>query len=211
MIIASPNVSSVDGVDFSNCHILGNGADGVELQDANARNISFANCQIAGNANAGINLFAGGTAFSIIGCKVGAWGGFAGNTAGGINLGGACAQYRIVDNDFSGNGAAGLSGAGVQTGSSPGHSEFISSNIGYADSASGTVNITAAATSVVVNHGLAGAPPVYRILLTATTGIGTAGSFFVSAVTATTFTISLAAAPGGTITLSWQARMACSV
>jgi hypothetical protein len=211
VIITSPSVSSVDGIDFSNCHILGNAADGVLFQDANSRNISFANCQIAGNANSGINLYAGGTAFSVVGCRIGPWGGFAANAAGAMNLGAACAQYRIVDNDLSGNGGATLQGAGVQTGTSPGHNEYISSNIGYADSAAGTVNIGAAATSIVVNHGLAGAPPVYRILLTATTGLGTAGSFFVSAVTATTFTISLAAAPGATISLSWQARMACSV
>lgn len=72
---------------------------------------------------------------------------------------------------------------------------------------SGTVNITSAATSVTVQHGLPLTPPREKIQLTMLSGLGTGGGFWVSAATSTTFTIQLNASPGATITFGWRASL----
>ena len=207
--IASPAAGSVSGVAFLGCHVFGNSGDGILFEDSHAQVTKIVDCEIAGNTANGINFFAGGNYFMVRGCKIGSSGGWGNNGGAAINLGAASSAYHITDNDLTGSTGS-LVGAGVQTGGSPGRTEFIGRNIGYTDSTYGTASIAAAATSVVVTHGLAGAPPINRILLTALTGIGSAVSYWVSAVTATTFTISTQAAPGGVISIAWQARMACS-
>jgi KorB domain. len=69
---------------------------------------------------------------------------------------------------------------------------------------SGTANITSAATSVTVTHGVEYTPLAQDIYVTPTTSWGSATKFWVSTITATTFVINCTPAPGATMTFAWQ-------
>lgn len=207
--VSSPSEGSVCGLAFLGCHIFGNGMDGIQFADANARGTKIVDCEISGNGANGLNFYAGGKAFMVRGCTIGSAGGWPDNCGAAINLGAASSGYHITDNDLTGNAGGALFGLGVQTGVAPGHSEYISRNNGYTDSACGTASIPAMTPSVVVDHGLSAAPPIHRILLTAMSGRSVPASYWVSDVTSEKFTIS--AVPGaGVFTIAWQARLACS-
>lgn len=78
----------------------------------------------------------------------------------------------------------------------------IHNNRGYVDTSTGTATITATATTVEVTHGLAAAPT--RVIISPTTA--TAGKqYYVSAKTATTFTITIDSAHSADISFDWQA------
>lgn len=86
-------------------------------------------------------------------------------------------------------------------------------NRGYATRAQGTSSIVAGATTAVVSHGLAAAPPASDVRITATAqppaSWGSRGLFWVSAVSATTFTLQCAQAPaaGESFPFAWQASL----
>jgi len=210
--LTSPSLGSINGVEFNNCHVLGNGIDGFNLTDNRSVNVSWLNCQISGNTNTGISLFAGAQNFSIIGCRIGAYGQFGNNGSGGINLGGASTYYRITDNDLNNGGINPLYGAGVQGGSNPGVNEFIYGNIGYVAQNRGGATIPAGQLGVVVSHGLSGTPRLTDIFLTNLTGVGNPPAVmpFVISPTATTFTIEIGVAVGFGVTVSWKAVLPCS-
>lgn len=71
----------------------------------------------------------------------------------------------------------------------------------------GQATIASGATTVVVTHGLKMTPASNQIQLTMATGISTAKTVFVSAVTATTFTISAEVAPSVAISINWRASI----
>jgi hypothetical protein len=88
----------------------------------------------------------------------------------------------------------------------------VRNNIGYKTEASGTATISGG-TSVVVTHGLASnssapAPTAQDFIVTPTNGLGNATRYWISAVTATTFTISVDVNPGIVpARFAWQANM----
>jgi len=210
--VSSPSVSSVDGLDLNNCHIFGNTQHGINIQDANARNINVIGCKIAGNAQTGIQFFAGSQNFRITNCKVGAYGGFGNNGAAAVNIGGSSSYYQIVNNDLLNGGTNPLIGAGLQNGTYPGTNEIIANNIGYASQNRGTVNIGAGATSIVVAHGLPGTPRFQDITLTEASGLGNppAVTVWMASPNASTFTIWIGVAVGFTVTVNWKAVLPCT-
>lgn len=82
-------------------------------------------------------------------------------------------------------------------------------NRGWITEASGTAVLAAGTTSIAVSHGLARTPTLGAITVTpaSTPDPMGAGRYWVSAVTATTFTISVDAAPGGAVTYAWTAEI----
>lgn len=88
----------------------------------------------------------------------------------------------------------------------------IRNNTGHITENSGVATVASGSTTIVVSHGLASntntAPPTAKdIIVTPTNDLGSATKFWVSAVTATTFTISVDTAPGGSgATFAWQAQ-----
>jgi len=71
----------------------------------------------------------------------------------------------------------------------------------------GTATVANGATTAVVTHGLYTTPSMNDIRLTPTNNLGNATKFWVSAVTSTTFTITVDADPGATTaTFTWEAR-----
>lgn len=89
----------------------------------------------------------------------------------------------------------------------------VRNNIGWKTENRGTATVANGATTVVVTHGLASTstaptPAAKDFLVTPTNGLGAATKYWISAVTATTFTITVDADPGATTaTFVWQARM----
>jgi len=210
--IVSPAASSVDGIDFNNCHVFDNKGHGFNIQDVNARNLSFDCCKIAGNTGTGIQFFAGGQNFRIANCIVGPYGGFGYNHAAGVNIGGSSSLYHIINNHLLNSGTNPLIGSGLQAGSYPGTNEIISNNLGYASQNRGTINISPGATSFVVNHGLPGTPRLMDITLTEASGLGNPPSVTVWAAspTASSFTIWIGVAVAFTVTVNWKAVLPCT-
>lgn len=66
-------------------------------------------------------------------------------------------------------------------------------------------------TSIIVTHGLLRAPNAGEILVTPTTSLGTAASYWVDTRTATTFTIHLNASAGADVVFAWRAELLDSV
>lgn len=82
------------------------------------------------------------------------------------------------------------------------------SNAGFTTEASGEAVISTGTDNVVVTHGLAFTPSKTLIFLTPTTPNTKDLNYFVSAVTSTTFTITVDAGVGGTTAFAWQVRSA---
>jgi hypothetical protein len=78
-------------------------------------------------------------------------------------------------------------------------------NTGWVTEAHGNANITSAATSVTVTHGLSMTPTLEQISVTPQTSIGSASFWWVSGVTSTQFVVNLNTTPGSTVTMGWRA------
>lgn len=93
-----------------------------------------------------------------------------------------------------------------------GSASIVRNNIGHITENSGTATVASGSTSIVVTHGLASntntaAPTVKDVIVTPTNNMGSATKFWVSAISATTFTISVDVAPGATTaTFAWQVQ-----
>jgi Pectate lyase superfamily protein len=79
-------------------------------------------------------------------------------------------------------------------------------NTGFTTEASGEAIITTGNSSVVVNHGLAITPNKVNISLTPTTPNTQGIDYYVSATTASTFTVTTGSPVGSTTAFAWQAR-----
>jgi len=79
-----------------------------------------------------------------------------------------------------------------------------SSNAGYITRKSASSTLLATTTSLVVSHGLSRAPSLANIRIQA--NASTAAPLYVSAVTATTFTVSTATVNPGDLIFSWEAN-----
>lgn len=112
------------------------------------------------------------------------------------NGGTAALGTRITDNVFT-DVALPIENGGDQT--------VIRDNVGFATESSGLAIVPAGATSVVVLHGLDVTPPITSISVTPSNDLGQAGKFYISDVTATTFTINTDTDPGAaTATFVWR-------
>jgi hypothetical protein len=91
---------------------------------------------------------------------------------------------------------------------SAGIATIVRNNIGWVTEATGTATIANATTSIAVNHTLDMTPTIANISLTPTNSLGTATKYWVSAVSATQFTITVDVNPGATTaTFSWAVRL----
>lgn len=109
-------------------------------------------------------------------------------------------DVTITDGDLSASAAAAASkilGAGSST-------VRVRNVKGYRLKNRGTVTVAAAATSVVIPHGLAVTPTREAVNLSPYSNLG---QMWVSAVDATNITVTLAAGPAGASTLGWSVDM----
>jgi parallel beta-helix repeat protein len=75
----------------------------------------------------------------------------------------------------------------------------------YRDEASGTAAVLTGTTSIAVTHGLGRTPTFDQIMVWPISDNGSATTWWVSAVTSTTFTISVDVNPAGTFSFAWRA------
>jgi hypothetical protein len=86
-----------------------------------------------------------------------------------------------------------------------GTNRHITNNIGFVTKNSGTATMLSGTSSIVVNHGLAGQPLSQDIIITPR--LLPTVPVFVSALSATTFTISAAGAVGADTFFNWTATV----
>jgi hypothetical protein len=88
-------------------------------------------------------------------------------------------------------------------------SGIVTGNLGFVSESGGSSAITAAATSVTINHGLGATPTAQGITITPTNSPTTdPGHMWVSSITSTQFTVNCRTAPGAsTATFEWKARL----
>jgi len=189
------------GVEFNDHHSLGNGEEGIEI--ANGINTKINNGYYLGNTNSGILIAAGVSDFSIQGVRSGSETGvYAGNGRYGIEIAaGGTDHYQIQACDLRGNTLGSILNGATGT------DRIISHNIGHVTQNKGQASITAAATTVVVNHGLAGTPTLQDIHLVPLTSLGTSVTYWVSNPASTQNTINVNTSPGTTISWGWEARI----
>lgn len=195
-----------DGTTFLGCMFANSGGNGAVLS-AGATYTKFIGCHVIANslttANAahGINVAAGVSDFSIIGCTITNGWGFAGSQGYGIVINaGASTRYQIIGNSVVGNGLAGIS-----DGATGGPIRAIRDNAGFVTRSSGNATIVSGTTSLAVNHGLDVTPAGDDISICfITSSTNDPGNFWVSAVGATQFTMNVRNDPGASgLVFTW--------
>lgn len=100
--------AGLDGADLSGVHAFLNGTSGIHLEGG-AKNIQIIGGKVAANGDNGIAVGAGVVDFSVQDLTSGECEGLSGNGAWGMLVhGNGHSGYRIIGNDFRGNGAGGL-------------------------------------------------------------------------------------------------------
>jgi hypothetical protein len=187
-------LQNVDWFEISNPRVSGTGQHGVQLGAASkpARYGSVTGGTLYGCTSTGLRLTnAEGVTVGDITCY--------GNNNGIVEDAGSD-NNRIINNDVRGNTTLALSTSGAAT--------RIDHNIGFVGASQGTATIASGATSIVVTHGLSGTPSLNGIKPHLTNSGGNAMKFWVSANTATTFTINVNVDPGATTAIfGWTAKL----
>lgn len=110
-------------------------------------------------------------------------------------------QFSIVDGLSLEGNAAGVTDLRTDKSNCP-----IRGVVGQAKSeSSGSATIASGSTTIVVPHGLYGAPGVVQV--TPSAPLGSAAKWWVSSIGGTNFTINVDVAPGSSVSFQWQARM----
>ena len=163
---------------------------GVRIGDgAVLSKVMFSDCVYAGNVNVDFNVGANVSKWSLRDCEMGAASGFSA-TPLGLFIGAGCDDYTVFGNRIPN---------GITDNSTPTNREFAR-NRGIKTKNYGQV--TTSTTSTVVNHGLYKQPSQDQIRLTFESDPA-AVRYWVSATTATTFTI--AANSAAATIIGWQA------
>lgn len=185
---------SIDGVSLVSPISHNNKGHGIFL--AGGVNIDITSPQCFSNSQAssatyhGISVAAGVSKWSVVGGVSGAGGEFTGNIQGyGILINsGASTDYRIIGTNVTGNVTGGISDGGTGT------TKYIIATPGARTANSGNGVITSGTSSAVVTHNLNFTPGQQDVRITPTTSPASSniGSMWVSAATATTFTVTSA-------------------
>lgn len=200
---------AVRGIEFNGGRFRNNKGPGMSFLSGSK--ITLTNVQVFGNSiqgsalSSGIEVAAGLSDFSIIGGCSGSGGQSTGNLqAYGIKIpAGASDRYRIIGVDVTGNVTGGITDGGTGT------EKTIYGNSGYTTSKSGSAAVLNTTSSVVVTHNLSATPAQADILVVPIVDLAAAGiiRWWVSAVTATTFTITVNAATTADAFFAWSARV----
>ena len=192
--------AATENVVFLGCTFFNCGSSGALLGEF-AQNTVFDNCNFIGNSTAvanaanGLTVAANTTNFTVTNCNFRNGWGSLGSQNYGLTLLGTNDKYVIAGNNF------GTNGTGSMLGVTNGSDKNVYNNIGFLTKNSGTAVILNTTTSIVVTHGLAAQPRVQDIIITPK--LLPTVSVYVSALSATTFTISAAGAVGADTSFNW--------
>lgn len=198
-------IQGADDVALYNCISITNQRAGIYLAASpTPTNVKIVGCTVTGNSLNNTNVYSGieiddyTSDFSIKDCVIKPIAGMSNTQKYGVEVKGTNHdRYYICGNDVTGNATANINDAGV------GPSKYVSENLGYTNQSSGFGSITAA-TSATVSHGLSITPAQADILVTPTNDPGSGVRWWVSATTATTFTLSTNAT--ATFGFGWRIR-----
>jgi len=173
---------------FTGCAAINNNANGFNIYDPGSGapvNIHLVNCEFGSTYNGPNGNGKSGAGY-------------------GVSLNGGADKIRVIGGSFDGN----ASGPVLNT--STGTDIVFENSVGYVTSKNGTATVLAGNTTVVVTHGLSVTPQQQDISLTFGSTNGGATDLYVSNITSTQFTINMAPAAGGNVTVNWMARCAGS-
>lgn len=187
-------LQNVDWFSIENPRVSGTGQHGVQLGASGkpARYGSVRGGTLYGCVSTGLRLTnADGCAIDGVTCY--------GNNNGIVEDAGSV-NNRLTNNDVRFNTTVALSVTGAST--------RINQNVGYVGAAQGSATVASGATSVEVTHGLATTPSLNGIKAHLINSGGNAAKYWVSANTATQFTINVNVDPGATTAIfGWTAKI----
>lgn len=195
--------STVENTNFIGCTFFNNGGSGAVV-GAFAIDTLFDGCNFVGNstttlnAGNGLTIAANTSDFTVTNCAFrNGWGSSGSQNYGLAVLTGNSDRYNIVNNTFGTNGPGGAMFIGGS-----GTNRTVSGNINFRTKNSGEATILSGATSVIVTHGLGAQPTSADIVLTP--AILPTVDVYVSALSATTFTISAASPVASNTRINWN-------
>ena len=198
--------STTENVVFLGCTFAYNGGSGAVIGEF-ADNTVFDDCNFVGNSTTtlntgnGLSVAANATDFTVTNCNFkNGWGSSGSQNYGLAILAGTGDRYVIANNNFGTNGTGGAMLIGAT-----GTNRHVTNNIGFVTKNSGTATILNGTLSIVVNHGLAGQPLSQDIIITPR--LLPTVAVFVSAVSATTFTIEAGGVVGADTAFNWVATI----
>lgn len=188
-------------------------ASGFNIETQYSKSLYFTGCAAINNNSNGFNIYDSGSStpvnIHLVNCEFGStYNGANGNGKSGSGYGfalnGGVDKIRVIGGSFDGN----ASGPVLNT--STGTDIVFENSVGYVTSKNGTATVLAGNTTVVVTHGLSVTPQQQDISLTFGSTNGGATDLYVNNITSTQFTINMAPAAGGAVTVNWMARCAGS-
>jgi hypothetical protein len=205
-----PGAGTINGINFADLRATNQKGAGVKIDGGVNINFSspqiFSNSTVGSAARDGFEVAAGVSNWSISGGGCGIGGLFGTNFQRyGISVAaGASNNYTIRGVIVTGN----VTGPILDGGS--GGQKSVQGNPGYVNAYRGALLLPSGSSSAVINHGLSVTPAQTDFLLQPTSDINANGiaRYWVSAVSATTFTITANAAATGNQFFAWDAKSA---
>lgn len=196
-------ISTSTSIRFIGCQFVNNSGHGIIIQSG-CVDISISDSLFDSNGQTQASTYYGivcnpTTFLSIVNCTFGNMGTFAATQQGVAFLAGTYSNIDIRGNKFHSS----LVGTVLSNGMS-GAEIYIRDNLGLRTKSKGQSSVPANAASQTVAHGLAVIPSIQDVQLGLTSGRAGVGDFYVSAVTATTFTVAMSPAPSANITFRWS-------
>lgn len=194
---ASTATNLPTAIDFVNCDIYSNSANGILA--TSVQDFSLSNCRIAGNTTAGINLAASAgavTKMNVQNNTVGPTGGIGGNGTGILINSGTYGGYIVTGNNVSGNTTANITDSGSVSGQ---NQKQIQDNLGHQLAGKEAAIVAASAgintTETIVTGGLNVLPvPANSIMPGTSIRITLSGTCVATAAVANTFRVRLGTA-----------------
>jgi hypothetical protein len=198
--------ATTENVVFLGCMFFNNGGSGAVI-GAFSEDTIFDDCSFIGNSTTvlntgnGLTVAANADNFTVTNSNFRNGHGSSGSQNYGLAIAnGTGNRFVIANNNFGTNGTGGAMLIGAT-----GTNRHVTNNIGFVTKNSGSATILNGTLSIVVNHGLAGQPLSEDIIITPR--LLPTVAVFVSALSATTFTIEAGGIVGADTAFNWVATI----
>jgi hypothetical protein len=210
-VLVSPGSGTINGVSIENSMLTHNKGAGASVVGGSNISISssqvFCNSQVGSAQRSGVEIGAGVSGCIVTDNPIGDGGYFAGSNlqAYGVDIALGASGFVV-----RGNGVQGNVTGGIRDLSAVGVPRSVSGNVGYSNAYRGEAVIASGSSSVAIPHGLSVTPAPSDILLSPLGGLAAVGitSFWVSATSATTVTVTASGPVSGNFYFTWDAKSA---